>query len=88
MVLVGTENDGFIHPARLLQIGCNLVRHLTDTVFDDDIIVVVGIVVNAVFDRNSENITLTFCRSPFITNVRLDVNHLVGGKEAVVDTLF
>ena len=59
MVFVGTKHNGFIHPTRLFQIGCDFVGHFTDAVFDDDVVIVVGIVIDAIFYEVTKNVTLT-----------------------------
>ena len=88
MILVGTEDDGLVHPACLLQVGSNLVCHLTDAVFDDDIVVVIGIIVDAVFDDIPVNITLSFSWSPTITDIGLDVDDFVWSQKTILNSLF
>ena len=80
MVFVGTEHDGLVHPASLFKIGGNFPCYLLDAVFDDDVVVVVGVVVDAVFDRVSENVALPLCGSPLITDVGLDVDEVYSGS--------
>ena len=84
MRFIGTEDNSLAHAASLLQVLRDFVRYLANAVFDDDIVVVVGIVVDAVFDRVSVDVLLPFEGSPFISDVGLDVDDLEGSKEAVI----
>ena len=85
MFFIGTEHDGLRHAVGALQIACNLVGHLAYAVFDNDVVVVVGVVVDAVFYEVAEDVALPFRGSPLVADVRGDIDDLEGREEAVVD---
>ena len=64
------------------------MRHLSDAVFDDDVIIVVLIVVDAVFDEVAEDVALAFGGSPLIADVGRDVDDLEGSEETIVNAFF
>ena len=52
--------------------------HLSDTVFYDDIVIVVGIVVDTVFYHVAVDVALSFGGSPLVTDIRCDIDYLEG----------
>ena len=61
--------------------------YLTNTVFYDDIVVVVCVVVLAVFDKVAVDVLLSLEGSPSFAYVGRDVDDLEGSKETVVYAL-
>ena len=86
--LVRAEHDGLCHAVRAFQIVGYLSRHFSNAVFYYNIIVVVAIVINTVFYLVAVYVLLSFCWSPFITNVRRDVDYLEWSKEAIFYAIF
>ena len=76
---VGTEDDGLAHPVGLLEVLRYFVCHFVDAVFDDEVVVVVGVVVYAVFDDVAKDIALAFGGSPSVADIGHDVDDLKGG---------
>ena len=87
MFFICTEDDSFLHSACLLEIVGYFFRYLTNAVFYDDIVVVIGIVVYAVFYKLTVDVCLTFEWSPTVTYVCLDIKDLEGSEEAIVYAL-
>ena len=88
MGFVGTEHDSFLHPVSLLEIFGNFLSYLANTIFYNDVVIVIGIVVDAVFYQLTVNVSLTFNWSPAVTNICLYVDNLERSQEAIVNTLF
>ena len=59
--------------------------HLADSVFHDDIVVVVLIVVDTVFYHVAENVALASRGTPLVTNICGDVDDLERCQESVVN---
>ena len=87
MLFIGTENNGFAHAVGIHQVGGDLLRHLANTILEYDIIIVVGIIVDAILYLISIDIALTSGGSPFGADVGGDVDHPEGGEEAIIDAL-
>ena len=88
MFLVGTKHNGLSHGVGTLQVVAHLVSHLAYSVLNHNIIIVIGIIVDAILNQIPVYITLTFGRSPFIADIGGDIDNLEGGQEAIVDTFF
>ena len=87
MILGSTEHDSLLHPVGAFQILGNLSCNLVNTVLENDAVVIVPVVVNAVFNLVAVNVGLSFVRSPSVTNVGRDIDNLKGSQEAVFNTL-
>ena len=87
MVFIGTEHNGLGHAVCAFQVLRYLVRYLSDAVFNDDVVIIVGIIIDAVLYKIAVNISLVFERPPFVADIGSDIDHLKGGKEAVLNAL-
>ena len=85
MVFVGTEDDGLCHGVGGFQVTADFMSYLANSVFHDDIVVVVLIVVDTIFYHITENVALASCRAPLITNICGDVDDLERCQESVVN---
>lgn len=54
MFLISTKHNRFNHTVGMLQIGCNFLCHFAGTIFYDDIIIVIRVVIY------SNNISMSF----------------------------
>ena len=77
MLLIGTEDDGLAHPVGLLEVLRNLMCHLADATLDDDVVVVVGIVIFAVFDKVAVDVSLPSEGTPSFTNIGGDIDESI-----------
>ena len=87
MVFVGTEDYGLVHTASQFQISRDFMCHFAYTVFQNHIVVVIGIVVDAVFNLVAEDIFLTFQRAPTVADIGFDIDDFEGSEKTVVDAL-
>ena len=87
-ILIGTEYNGLGHTAGAFEVAGDLSSHLLDAVFDDDVVVVVAVGVNAIRDLTAVDIPLTLAGTPAVPDVGHDIDDLEGGQEAVVNALF
>ena len=62
--------------------------HLADTILDNDVVIVVGIIIDTVFYFIAENVKLTFSGAPLIADIRGDIDDLEGSQESIIDTFF
>ena len=85
--LVGAEDDGLGHAVGVEQIVGDARRDLADAVLEHDIVVVVGVIVDAVLDFLAEEVELALARTPAIADVRLHVDDAERREEAVIDAL-
>ena len=88
MVFGRTENNSFLHPVGTFQVLCDFPCNLVNTVLENNIVVVVPVIVNAVFNHITVNISLSVVRSPSVSNVGRDIDDLERSKEAVLNALF
>ena len=88
MSFISTEHYGLSHAICTFQIVGYLLRNFPYTVFYNNVIVIVAVVINAVFYLVAVNILLSLCRSPFVTDVRCDVDNLERSKETVLNSVF
>ena len=82
-----TEDNGFGHTISRLQITGDFGRNLMDTVFDDNIVIVITVSVDPIINLIAINISLTLTGTPSVANVGHDIDNLEGGKETILDTL-
>ncbi len=87
MILVGTEDNGLVHPVCLAKVLRYLVRYLANAVLYDNVVIIVRIVIFSVFDKLTVNIALPLQGSPAVAYVGGDIDNLIGCQEAIVDTL-
>ena len=87
-ILIGTEYNGLGHTVGAFEVAGDLSSHLLDAVFDDDVIVVVAVGVNAVRDLIAVDIPLALAGTPAVPDVGHDVDDLERRQEAVVNALF
>lgn len=88
MSLISTEHNGFSHAVCAFQIIGYFLRNFPNAVFNNNVIVVVAIVIDAVFYLVAVYILLSLCRSPLIANVGCDVDNLERSKETVLNSVF
>ena len=88
MVFIGTKHDGLGHRVSGTQIAAHLMGHLTDAVFDDDTVIVIGVVIDAVFYLVAIDVALSFGRAPLVANISGNVDDLERCQETIVNTLF
>ena len=87
MIFGSAEHNGFLHPVGVFQIFSDLPCNLVNTVLENDAVVVVPVVVDAVFNLVAIDVGLTFVRSPSVTDVGRDIDNLERSKESVFDAL-
>ena len=87
MVFGSTEHNGLLHPVCAFQILRNLPCNLINAVLENDGVIVIPVVVNAVFNDIAENIGLPPVWSPAVSDVGCDIDDLKRGKEAVLNAL-
>ena len=85
---IGTEHNGFRHTVCTFQIVGYFLRNFPNSVFYNNVVIIVAIVIDAVFYLVSVHILLSLCRSPLITDVRCDVDYLKRSKEAIFYAIF
>ena len=61
---------------------------MIDTIFYNDVVVVIAICINAIFDFVSVNIALALARTPSLTNVRHNIDYFKRRKKTVLDSFF
>ena len=88
MSFISTEHYGLSHAICTFQIVGYLLRNFPYTVFYNNVIIIVAVVINAVFYLVAVYILLSLCRSPFVTDVRCDVDNLERSKETVLNSVF
>ena len=59
-----------------------------NAIFDNDIIIVVAVGINTIFNFITVNISLSFARTPAITNIGHNIDNFERCKEAIFDALF
>ena len=89
VLFVHAEHDGLLEPvAALLEKLSDLLGHQLGAVIDHQCPVEVLGIVNAVFDFVAIAVDLTFFRPvPLDVPVNMDLDHLIGRKKAVADSL-
>ena len=87
MIFGSAEHNGFLHPVGTFQILGNLPCNLINTVLENDAVVVVPVVVDAVFNLVAINVGLSFVRSPSVTDIGRDIDHLERSKKSIFDAL-
>ena len=88
MIFIGTKYNGLRHTVCAFQILSYFMCYFTYAVFNDYVIIVVGVVIDAVFYQIAVNITLSFDGPPFIAYIGGNVNHFEWSQKTVLDTLF
>ena len=61
---------------------------LSDSVFNDNAVIIVRVIINSVFYQITIDVSLPPDRSPFIANVGCNVNNLKWSKETIFYTFF
>ena len=82
------EHDGFGHTVGTFQVPRDFSSNLIDTIFYNDVVVVIAICINAIFDFVSVNIALALARTPSLTNVRHNIDYFKRRKKTVLDSFF
>ena len=80
--------DSFLHSVGAFQIFRNFPCNLSNAVLENDGVIVIPVVVNAVFNDIAENIGLPLVWSPAVSDVGCDIDDLKRGKEAILNALF
>ena len=83
MVFIGTEHNGLSHTVCTFQILSYLMCYFPDAVFYDDIVIIVGIVIDTVFYQITVDVSLPPDRSPFITYIGGNVHYLKGSEKTI-----
>ena len=84
-VLGSTEHDGLLHSPIVLQVLRDLEGDFVDTVSEDDVVIVVGVVVDAVLDLAAIVVALALERTPADADVQRHAEHTERREEAIVD---
>ena len=87
MIFGSAKDDGFLHSVGAFQIFRNLPGNLINAVLENDGVIVIPVVVNAVFNDIAENIGLSLVWSPAVSDVGCDIDDLKWGKETVLNAL-
>ena len=88
VIFIGTEYYGLSHAICTFQIVGYLLRNFPYAVFYNNVIIIVAVVIDTVFYLVAVDVLLSLCRSPFITDVRSDVDYLERSKETVFYAIF
>ena len=88
MIFGSAEHNSFLHPVGAFQILGNLPCNLVNTVLENDIVIIIPIVINSVFNHIAVYIGLPFVRPPAVTDVGRDIDNLERSKKSILDTLF
>ena len=87
MIFGSAEHNSFLHPVGAFQILGNLPCNLVNTVLENDIVIIIPIVIDSVFEHIAVYIGLPFVRPPAVTDVGRDIDNLERSKESVFDAL-
>ena len=87
-ILSRTEYDRFLHTVCADKVVRDFKGYLVDSVLNDDIVVIVGIVVYPVLNLVAIIVSLSFQRSPAVTNVCCDADDLKRSKKSVLNAVF
>ena len=60
--------------------------HLSNSVFNDNVVIIVVVVIDTVFNEIAVYVSLSFNRPPFITNISCNVYNLKRRKETIFNT--
>ena len=88
MIFGSAEHNSFLHPVGAFQILGNLPCNLVNTVLENDIVIIIPIVIDSVFEHIAVYIGLPFVRPPAVTDVGRDIDNLERSKKSILDTLF
>ena len=77
-ILRGTEDNGFRHAVCGFQVFGDLCGNLLNAVFDDNIIVIITVGIDPIFNGVSEFVQLPLVRPPPVSDIRPDVDYLKG----------
>ena len=88
MSFISTEHYGLSHAVGASQIVGYFLRNFPNTVFNNNVIVVVAIVIDAVFYLVAVYILLSICRPPLVTNIGCNVDNLKRSKKSVLYSVF
>ena len=88
MIFGSAEHNGFLHPVGAFQIFSDLPCNLVNTVLENDIVIIIPIVIDSVFEHIAVYIGLPFVRPPAVTDVGRDIDNLERSKKSILDTLF
>lgn len=69
---------------RTFQIAGDLCCYLLDTILNDDVVVIVAVGIDAIFNDITVDITLSFARTPAIANIGDDIDDLEGREKAIL----
>ena len=84
-ILGRTEHDGLSHAIRTFQIGRDFFGNLLHPVQQDNLIVIVRIIINPVFNELSVDIRLPLCRTPAFPNIRRNIDDTIRRQETIID---
>ena len=70
-----------------IQVLRYFMCNFSDSVFYDDVVIIVGIIIDAVFYKIAVYISLSFDGSPFVTDICSDIDNLKWSKESVFNAL-
>ena len=87
MIFGSAEHNSFLHPVGAFQILGNLPCNLVNTVLENDIVIIIPIVIDSVFEHIAVYIGLPFVRPPAVTDVGRDIDNLERSKKSVLDAL-
>ena len=88
MVFGSTEHNGLLHPVCAFQILRNLPCNLINAVLENDGVIVIPVVIDAVFNQIAVDVGLSMVGSPSISDVGRDIDNLERSEETILNTLF
>ena len=80
--------DGLSHAVSAFQVSRDFSSNLIDTILYNNVVVVIAICINAIFDFVSVNIALALARTPSLADVRHDIDYLERCKETILNSFF
>ena len=83
--LCGAENNRFLHAVGAFQIAGNLRGYFLRAVFDDDVVIEIAVGVDPILNRIALLVQLTGKRPPAFIDVGVNIDHLEGCQEAILD---
>ena len=88
MVFGSAEHNSLLHPVCAFQILRNFPCNLVNAVFEDDVVIIIPVIVDTVFNHIAVDVGLPMIRFSSVSDIGRDIDNLKRSKEAVFDALF
>ena len=83
-IFIGAEHDGFGHAVGALQVSSDFGGYLLHPILNNDVVIIITIGVNAVWNLHTVYIQLTTLRMPTVTDIRHNIDDFEGRKETIL----